>query len=58
MDISVLFLMYRIWADMDVLRPVLININGRIYRKNTVIEEHYEDEEDFFYTAQGSTFVL
>ncbi|XP_004080468.1 activating signal cointegrator 1 complex subunit 1 [Oryzias latipes] len=32
---------------MDVLRPALININGRIYRRNTVKEEHYEEEEDF-----------
>lgn len=33
---------------MDVLRPALININGRIYRRNTVKEEeYYEEEEDF-----------
>ncbi|XP_066520744.1 activating signal cointegrator 1 complex subunit 1 [Hoplias malabaricus] len=31
---------------MDILRPALININGRIYRKNPVKEEHYEDEEE------------
>uniref|UniRef100_A0A671QGT5 K Homology domain-containing protein n=1 Tax=Sinocyclocheilus anshuiensis TaxID=1608454 RepID=A0A671QGT5_9TELE len=31
---------------MEVLRPVLININGRIYRKNPVQEECYEEEED------------
>ncbi|XP_073723369.1 activating signal cointegrator 1 complex subunit 1 isoform X2 [Misgurnus anguillicaudatus] len=31
---------------MDVLRPVLININGRIYRKNPVQEETYEEEEE------------
>lgn len=31
---------------MDVLRPALININGRIYRKNAIKEEHYEDEEE------------
>ncbi|CAG5905098.1 unnamed protein product [Menidia menidia] len=34
---------------MDVLRPPLININGRIYRRNIVKEEHYEEEEDFSY---------
>ncbi|XP_062859741.1 activating signal cointegrator 1 complex subunit 1 [Trichomycterus rosablanca] len=41
---------------MDVLRPVLININGRIYRKNTVKEEHYEDEEEetFSYPTQAT----
>lgn len=32
---------------MDVLRPPLININGRIYRKNIVKEEHYEEEDDY-----------
>ncbi|XP_069547989.1 activating signal cointegrator 1 complex subunit 1 [Brachyistius frenatus] len=32
---------------MDVLRPPLININGRIYRKNMTKEEHYEEEEEF-----------
>ncbi|XP_043087092.1 activating signal cointegrator 1 complex subunit 1 [Puntigrus tetrazona] len=31
---------------MDVLRPVLVNINGRIYRKNPVQEETYEEEEE------------
>ncbi|XP_018554770.1 activating signal cointegrator 1 complex subunit 1 [Lates calcarifer] len=34
---------------MDVLRPHLININGRIYRRNVIKEEHYEEEEDFSY---------
>ncbi|KAM4623807.1 activating signal cointegrator 1 complex subunit 1 isoform 2-T2 [Polymixia lowei] len=33
---------------MDILRPSLININGRIYRRNAVKEEHYEDEEEEF----------
>lgn len=32
---------------MDVLRPPLININGRIYRRNIIKEEHYEEEEEF-----------
>lgn len=34
---------------MDVLRPTLININGRIYRRNVIKEEQYEEEEDFSY---------
>ncbi|KAM4702553.1 activating signal cointegrator 1 complex subunit 1 [Rhinophrynus dorsalis] len=35
---------------MEVLRPVLINIGGRIYRKNTVREApHRNEEEDDFY---------
>lgn len=34
---------------MDVLRPTLINIHGRIYRRNIIKEEHYEEEEDFSY---------
>ncbi|KAM8923946.1 activating signal cointegrator 1 complex subunit 1 [Pelodytes ibericus] len=36
---------------MDVLRPTLINIGGRIYRKNTVRElayQHEEEEEEFY----------
>lgn len=37
---------------MDVLRPPLINIKGRIYRKNTIKEDNYEDEEEeFSYTG-------
>ncbi|XP_040032494.2 activating signal cointegrator 1 complex subunit 1 [Gasterosteus aculeatus] len=31
---------------MDVLRPALININGRLYRRNIIKEEHYEEEEE------------
>ncbi|XP_069836639.1 activating signal cointegrator 1 complex subunit 1 [Dendropsophus ebraccatus] len=36
---------------MEVLRPTLISIGGRIYRKNTVHEATYqnEEEEDDFY---------
>lgn len=35
---------------MEVLRPALININGRVYRKNAVKEESYdEEEEDYSY---------
>lgn len=43
---------------MDVLRPALININGRIYRRNPVKEEHYEDEEEeaFSYSGPGYMF--
>ncbi|KAG7492753.1 hypothetical protein MATL_G00018060 [Megalops atlanticus] len=39
---------------MDVLRPTLININGRIYRRNVVKEQLYqeeEDDEDFSYSG-------
>lgn len=36
---------------MDVLRPTLIKIGGRIYRKNLIQEQAYqheeEEEEDF-----------
>ncbi|XP_036428351.1 activating signal cointegrator 1 complex subunit 1 [Colossoma macropomum] len=38
---------------MDILRPALININGRIYRKNPVKEEHYEDEEEEDFSYSG-----
>ncbi|KAM8837850.1 activating signal cointegrator 1 complex subunit 1 isoform 1-T2 [Spinachia spinachia] len=31
---------------MDVLRPALINVHGRLYRRNTIKEEHYEEEEE------------
>ncbi|KAJ8013563.1 hypothetical protein DPEC_G00031060 [Dallia pectoralis] len=36
---------------MEILRPSLININGRIYRRNTIKEDQYEpeEEEDFSY---------
>lgn len=34
---------------MEVLRPQLININGRQYRRNVIKEEQYEEEEDFSY---------
>uniref|UniRef100_A0A3Q3WKK5 K Homology domain-containing protein n=1 Tax=Mola mola TaxID=94237 RepID=A0A3Q3WKK5_MOLML len=36
---------------MDILRPPLINIRGRIYRRNIVKEQRYEEEEDFSYMA-------
>ncbi|XP_051529588.1 activating signal cointegrator 1 complex subunit 1-like [Myxocyprinus asiaticus] len=35
---------------MDVLRPMLININGRMYRKNPVQEEYYEEEDNYSYS--------
>lgn len=38
---------------MEVLRPVLVNINGRIYRKNAVKEESYEEEDDYSYYGTG-----
>lgn len=40
---------------MDVLRPPLINIDGRIYRKNIVKEEHYEEEEDLSYMGPSES---
>lgn len=45
---------------MEVLRPTLININGRIYRKNAVKEEDYEDEEEeaFSYSGPGYMFWI
>ncbi|KAL2078576.1 hypothetical protein ACEWY4_026261 [Coilia grayii] len=39
---------------MEVLRPVLVNINGRIYRKNAVKEESYEEEDDYSYYETAS----
>uniref|UniRef100_UPI003AAEC6F4 activating signal cointegrator 1 complex subunit 1 n=1 Tax=Centroberyx gerrardi TaxID=166262 RepID=UPI003AAEC6F4 len=36
---------------MDILRPALININGRVYRRNLIKEEHFEEEEDFSYVG-------
>ncbi|XP_061765779.1 activating signal cointegrator 1 complex subunit 1 isoform X2 [Nerophis ophidion] len=36
---------------MDVLRPSLINIHGRIYRKNITKDEEYEEEEDISYVG-------
>ncbi|KAI2658224.1 Activating signal cointegrator 1 complex subunit 1 [Labeo rohita] len=44
---------------MEVLRPVLVNINGRIYRKNQVQEESYEEEEDDYpYSAAAAEQCL
>lgn len=37
---------------MEILRPTLINIKGRVYRKNFVQQDNYEEEEDdFSYTG-------
>lgn len=33
---------------MEILRPTLINIKGRVYRKNFVQEDNYEEEEEDF----------
>lgn len=35
---------------MDVLRPPLIRIGGRVYRKNLIQEQTFarEEEEDFY----------
>ncbi|XP_035389661.1 activating signal cointegrator 1 complex subunit 1 [Electrophorus electricus] len=38
---------------MEILRPALINVKGRIYRKNAVREEHYEDEEEDDFSYSG-----
>lgn len=39
---------------MEVLRPPLININGRIYRKNPVQEETYEEEEEDYSYSEAA----
>lgn len=41
---------------MEVLRPPLINIHGRIYRRSITKEEHYEEEEDFSYMGPPGMF--
>ncbi|XP_072439628.1 activating signal cointegrator 1 complex subunit 1 [Chiloscyllium punctatum] len=38
---------------MEVLRPTLINIDGRIYRKNHVKEQVYQNEEEDDFTYSG-----
>ncbi|XP_067224976.1 activating signal cointegrator 1 complex subunit 1 isoform X2 [Chanodichthys erythropterus] len=44
---------------MDILRPLLININGRIYRKNPVQEEcPYEEEDDYSYSGADAEQCL
>lgn len=43
---------------MEVLRPQLININGRQYRRNVIKEEQYEEEEDFSYMGPPGKFIL
>lgn len=34
---------------MEVLRPPLINIKGRLYRRNNTKEDQYEEEEELSY---------
>uniref|UniRef100_A0A8C6T7S5 Activating signal cointegrator 1 complex subunit 1 n=1 Tax=Neogobius melanostomus TaxID=47308 RepID=A0A8C6T7S5_9GOBI len=34
---------------MEVLRPQLVIVNGRQYRRNVIKEDQYEEEEDFSY---------
>nr|XP_046232961.1 activating signal cointegrator 1 complex subunit 1 [Scatophagus argus] len=43
---------------MEVLRPSLINIKGRIYRRNIIKEEQYEEEENFSYTGPPESEYL
>ncbi|RXM33798.1 Activating signal cointegrator 1 complex subunit 1 [Acipenser ruthenus] len=44
---------------MDVLRPSLININGRIYRKNITREQTYQnEEEDFDYSGRNDLQII
>lgn len=38
---------------MDVLRPPLINIKGRIYRRNIIKEEQYEEEDLSYMRSSG-----
>ncbi|KAL4640036.1 activating signal cointegrator 1 complex subunit 1 [Arapaima gigas] len=39
---------------MEILRPALINIDGRIYRKNATKEQVYRDEEDEDFSFSGA----
>lgn len=39
---------------MDILRPTLINIKGRIYRRNFVQEDNYEEEEEDNFSNMGA----
>lgn len=42
---------------MEVLRPQLVRIGGRIYRKNPIQEQTYQHEEDEdFYQGNPSCF--
>ncbi|OXB63849.1 hypothetical protein ASZ78_004144 [Callipepla squamata] len=38
---------------MDVLRPTLVRIGGRVYRKNLIHEQVQQQEEEDFYTGPG-----
>ncbi|KAK7919067.1 hypothetical protein WMY93_010351 [Mugilogobius chulae] len=40
---------------MEVLRPQLVIINGRQYRRNVIKEDQYEEEEEFSYMATAES---
>lgn len=40
------YLLFKITATMEILRPSLINISGRVYRRNTIKEDQYEEGEE------------
>ncbi|XP_077987756.1 activating signal cointegrator 1 complex subunit 1-like [Glandiceps talaboti] len=43
---------------MDVLRPTLITVNGRIYRKNQVeMSTHRPEEDEDFYIPEDDTYM-
>lgn len=44
---------------MEVLRPQLIRIGGRIYRKNPIQEQTYqhEEEDEDFYQGNPCCFL-
>lgn len=47
-------------SSMEVLRPQLVRIGGRIYRKNPIQEQtyqHEEEEEDFYQGNPGRSLV-
>lgn len=46
---------------MEVLRPQLIRIGGRIYRKNPIQEQayqHEEEDEDFYQGNPSRSLVI
>lgn len=45
---------------MEVLRPQLIKIGGRVYRKNPIQEQTYqhEEEDDDYYQGNLSCFLV
>lgn len=38
---------------MDILHPTLINIKGKVYRKNFVQDDNYEEEEEDDFSYMG-----